>query len=249
MDLLLLQASLAAFVAGFIDSIAGGGGLIQIPALFLLYPELPVPTLFGTNKLSSFSGTAVALYRYAKRIPIPWRVMAPAAACAFVGSFAGAWTVTRVASDALRPLVIVLLIAVAIYTFIRKDFGARATGMAANATLLGMLIGGGLGFYDGFFGPGTGSFLLFLFVGVIGLDFVAASASAKLVNVATNVAALLLFASTGHILLKVAIPMAICNVLGSLLGTRLVFMHGSRFVRGIFLVVVTVLIGKLLYDL
>ena len=239
-----------AFLAGFIDSIVGGGGLIQTPAMLVFLPHVPIPTLFGTGKVSGISGTAAALFSYARQVKINWRTILPAALTAFIFSFIGARAVSHINSDALRPVVLVLLIAVAVYTFIKKDLGAlHAPKLTPLKELLcGLLLGLVIGFYDGFFGPGTGSFLIFAFVGVFGFSFLAASASAKLVNVATNLSALAYFAYSGQILYHIGIPMAVCNIIGSQIGSRLAIAKGSGFVRVFFLLIVSAIICKFAYD-
>jgi uncharacterized protein len=243
-----------AFLAGFVDSVVGGGGLIQLPALFLCLPPTlagSIPAVFGTNKVSSICGTGMAVVQYARRIPIRWRSILPAGAAAFVFSFLGARAVTRLPPELLRPLVLGFLVAVALYTFWNKNLGAHHAPRLATRRerQWGVAIGMGLGFYDGFFGPGTGSFLIFAFIGWFGFDFLSASASAKVINFATNLAAVGYFAATGNVLWRYALPMAACNVLGSLAGTRLAILRGNRFVRGFFLVVAAVLILRLGYDL
>ncbi|HTJ97875.1 MAG TPA: TSUP family transporter [Rhodocyclaceae bacterium] len=247
-DLLLLLP--AAFFAGLVDAVVGGGGLIQIPALFSALPELAPATIFGTNKLASICGTFSATLRYVRRVEVPWRLALLAALTAFMFSFAGAMCVALLPKAWARPLVLVLLIAVAIYTFVRKDFGQDDQGLAhGRRHLLGaLLLGAGIGFYDGFFGPGTGSFLLFLFVRFFGLDFLRATSAAKIVNLSTNAAALLYFGPTGHVLWLLAGGMALCNVAGAQLGSVLALKHGSGFVRKLFLLVVTVLIVKFAWD-
>jgi len=236
-----------AFLAGLVDSVAGGGGLIQIPALLLLLPDVknaPMAVVFGTNKLVSICGTTAAFIQYARQVPMAWGVVAPATGAAFVCSFLGAMAVSHLPNWFLRPLVLILLTAVWLYTLWRKDLGAthapKWRGMAQIA--LAMATGGGIGFYDGFFGPGTGSFLIFAFVGIFGFDFLSASAGAKLINVGTNLAALMFFAVSGHIRYEVALPMALCNVSGSLVGTRLALKRGSKFVRIFFLWIVAAMI-------
>ena len=245
----LLLAGLA-FVAGLVDSVVGGGGLIQIPALFSVLPRTLPAVLFGTNKLAAIFGTTSAAVRYARRIRVPWRAALPAAATAFVFSYLGAMTVSQLPRAQLRPLVLVLLIAVAAYTFARKDFGSIDHGRhhGISDMLLAMLIGAGLGFYDGFFGPGTGSFLVFVFIRFFGLDFLRASSAAKIVNVATNAAALLYFGAHGQVLWKVAALMAAFNITGAFFGVHLALRHGSGFVRKMFLAMATVLIVKFGYD-
>lgn len=247
-DMLLLAG--AAFLAGLVDAVVGGGGLVLIPALFTVLPQAAAATIFGTNKFAAIFGTASAAIRYAQRIRIPWRAVLPMAAAAFVFSFFGAMSVALLPKVLLRPLVLILLIAVALYTFIRKNFGSidqnRRHGTADM--LWALLLGAVIGFYDGFFGPGAGSFLIFLFIRFFGMDFLRASSAAKIVNVGTNGAALLYFGATGHVLWAMAALMAVFNIAGALLGTRLALRHGSGFVRWVFLAVATALIGKFGYD-
>lgn len=248
LDLFVLAG--AAFLAGLVDAVVGGGGLIQIPVLFSMFPKEIPATLFGTSKLAGIFGTASAAVNYAKRVRVAWSTAAPAAIAALVMAFAGAYTVTRVPADFVRILLPVVLVAVAVYTFKKKDFGAiHAPVHSGHAErFFAVLIGGGIGFYDGFFGPGTGSFLIFLFVRFFGFDFLSASAAAKVVNVACNFAALMWFGISGHLLWQLGLMMAVCQVGGSLVGTRLAVKHGSAFVRQLFLVVVTLLIFKTGYD-
>ena len=239
-----------AFLAGLIDAMVGGGGLIQLPGLVLLLPGAGMATLFGTNKLASIAGTSAAALQYARHVSLNWRTLLPAALAAFMFSFWGAHTVSHLPPNALRPLILILMVAVALFTFVRKDFGSihAPRGTEARQRGLGVGVGAVIGFYDGFFGPGTGSFLVFAFISLLGFSFLHASASAKVVNTATNFSALLYFAFTHHILYAVAAPMAACNVLGSTLGTRLAVRYGTGFMRVVFLVVVTVLIVRLVSD-
>jgi uncharacterized membrane protein YfcA len=247
-DIIILCA--AGLFAGLIDAIVGGGGLIQIPALFSTLPNVAPATLLGTSKLAGVWGTSVAAVSYARRVKVRWATAAPAALSAFVFAFLGAFTVTRIPPDFLRQLLPFILIAVAIYTFIRKDFGSlhKPAHIGLREKILALLAGSAIGFYDGFFGPGTGSFLVFIFVRFFGFDFLGASAVAKVVNVACNASALLWFGYSGHLLWQVGLLMAVCNVAGSLIGTRLAIRHGSGFVRKVFLLVVTALILKTSYD-
>ena len=242
--------SLASLLAGFVDAIVGGGGLILLPALFATFASAPPATLLGTNKSASVWGTAMATWQYSRRVQMPWRAMLPAAAAGFVGSFFGAWVVTLVSPDFLRKLLPLVMVAVLAYTLARKDLGMhhqpRWSGRAEVLVACG--IGLVIGFYDGFFGPGTGSFLVFAFVRLLGYDFLNASVSAKLLNLATNVAALILFTMKGHIWWHFMVPLAIANVIGSMLGTYMALRHGTGFVRAIFILVVSVLILKTGYD-
>jgi uncharacterized membrane protein YfcA len=240
----------AAFFAGMVDAVVGGGGLIQIPVLLSAFPQTGIPTLFGTNKVSSIAGTGASLWRYARAVRIPWRLVLPATAAALLGAWLGAAVVAWIPREAMRPLVVAMMLAVAIYTFLRKNLGhvethAPRPGDRWRGALFGLVIG----FYDGFFGPGTGSFLIFGFVRVFGLDFIRASASAKVVNLATNVSAIGFFASHGPILWAVGLTMAACNLAGAWVGTHLALKHGAGFIRQAFLGVVTVLIVKQLIEI
>lgn len=247
---LLALLSCSALFAGFIDSIVGGGGLIQIPALFTMLPaELPA-TLFGTNKISSVFGTSNAAWHYSRRVQMPWRTTLPAALAAFAFSYLGAMAVAWLPRELLRPVILLLLVGSAAYISWRKDFGAihRPQHAGRRELAYALTVGGAIGFYDGFFGPGAGSFLIFLFIRFFGFDFLHASAASKIVNVATNLAALSFFVPNGYYLPLAAICMAIFNVLGSVLGTQLALRRGSGFVRLIFLVVVSALILKFAWD-
>lgn len=247
-DLILLLA--AALFAGFVDAVAGGGGLIQVPTLLMALPGESPATVFGTNKLASIFGTGNAAVRYARRISLPWGIALPAAAAAFLFSFTGAMAVAWLPKEVVRPLVLGLLVLVMVYTAVRPDFGVvsgfrLAPGLERRRALLAGAI---LGFYDGFFGPGAGSFLIFAFVRFFRLDFLHASSAAKVVNFATNAAALAYFVPSGHVLWITGLAMAVFNIAGALLGARLALRHGSGFVRWVFIVVASVLIARLGYD-
>jgi uncharacterized membrane protein YfcA len=239
-----------AFLAGLIDSVVGGGGLIQVPALFVLMPQIPPATLLGTNKFASVWGTGVATVQYARRVEMPWHALLPACAAAFVFSLIGAHAVSLLRPDILRPLILMLLIVVLTYTLWKKDLGVLHAPRLnrGHEIATGIAVGCALGFYDGFFGPGTGSFLIFAFVGLFGFSFLAASASAKAVNVTTNLAAVIYFVYSGNVLYATALPMAACNIAGSLIGTRLAIRRGSGFVRGLFVVIVSALIARFAWD-
>lgn len=240
----------AAFLAGLIDAVVGGGGLIQIPALFGVLPQAAPATVFGTNKLASVFGTTSAALRYSRRVDVPWRAVLPAALAAFFLSYLGAKAVSLFPKEWLRPLVLALLTVVTAYTYVRKNLGAvdqrreHGRGDMILATFFGALIG----FYDGFFGPGTGSFLIFVFIRFFGLDFLRASVSAKIVNAATNLAALLYFGFKGHIFWWQGMAMAGFNIGGSWVGSNLALHHGAAFVRRIFLAIACILIIKFAWD-
>ena len=246
----LLIVTLASLLAGFVDSIVGGGGLILVPALFATFPAAPPATLFGTNKGASVCGTAFATWQFSRRVEMRWAALLPAAGAGFVAAFLGAWLVTVISPDFLRKLLPLVLLAVLTYTLFRKELGRHHAPRFSGSKEAWVAAGAGaiIGFYDGFFGPGTGSFLVFMFVRLLGYDFLSASASAKLVNTATNIAALILFVAKGHIWWHFVAAMALANVVGSLLGTRLALKHGTGFVRAVFIVVVSALILKTGYD-
>jgi uncharacterized protein len=250
----LLLLSLAAFFAGFVDSIAGGGGLIQLPALFVFLPPSIagiVPQVMGINKFSSICGTAVATIQYARKVNFRWGILLPVAVCAFVFSKLGAKTVRLINPEYIKPLILVLLAVVAVYTYTRKKTAPEnPLEMPEKARLLlAVAVGGAIGFYDGFFGPGTGTFLLIAFVGFFALDFLNASAHAKAVNLATNIAAVWEFGSTGNIPYQYAIPMAAANVFGAFIGSRMAILKGSDFVRKFLLCVVLLLIMRFAYEM
>ena len=246
----LLVLCAFAFLAGALDAIVGGGGLVQLPALLVVLPQAPVVALLGTNKLAAVVGTASAAITYNRRISVDRATAAWMAGSAFVGSGAGALLATRVGSDVLKPLVLVALVAVLAYTLRSPSLGeVELLRMRARAQRATAVVGGALiGFYDGFVGPGTGSFLVFLLVGAVGLSFLHASATAKVVNTMTNLSALALFAWGGHVLWVLGAAMALSNLAGSQVGTRLAIRRGSAWVRRVFLVVVSALVLRLAYD-
>jgi uncharacterized membrane protein YfcA len=248
MEYLIL--TLIAFFAGFVDAVVGGGGLIQVPALFSTLPQVVPATLLGTNKLAGIWGTSAAAWNYLRAVRLNWAIVLPAALMAFCFAFAGAFAVTHIPPTYLRKALPFILVAVAIYTFKRKDFGNQHTPFYSGKTefYLALLAGAGIGFYDGFFGPGTGSFLIFLFVRFFGYDFLRASTVAKVINVACNGAALCWFGYSSHVIWMLGLAMAASSVIGSLLGSRLALKHGSVFVRKMFLAVVCVLIVKTTFD-
>jgi hypothetical protein len=240
----------AAFGAGVIDAMAGGGGLVQLPALFAAYPTTAPATLLGTGKLAGLAGTSSAVFRYLRHVRLDWSLVLPAALAAFIAALVGAWIATLIPPDRFRAMVPVLLAVVLAYTLLHRDFGLehRPRGAGRRGRALAAAGSGVIGLYDGFFGPGTGSFLVFLFVRGFGLDFLHASASAKVVNVAANAAAILLFGLTGEILWLLGLAMAACNVAGAQVGSHLAIRHGSGFVRWVFVAVVGTLIAKTAWD-
>lgn len=247
----MILLCLAALAAGFVDAIVGGGGLIQTPAVLIALPHHSVATLLGTTKIPSLSGTFSASLQYAKRVKLQWKLLGFLCLIALLAAYAGSKTVSLVSNSFMKPFLFGVLIVVAVYTYTKKDFGTATT---AGKTPLQEFIFGGLfalavGFYDGFIGPGAGSFMVLFFISVLGFDFLKASAHAKFVNVATNTGSILFFAGSGHILYHYAIPMAVCNFCGSLAGARLAILKGNKFIRVFFLLVVAGTIIRFGYDI
>ena len=248
MDIVLV--SLMSALAGFVDAVVGGGGLILVPALFATYPNAHPATLLGTNKSASVWGTLFAAWQYNRRVQLAWRALLVASLLAFAGSWAGAYLLTLVSPQYLRQALPALLIALLAYTLWNKQLGqTHAPRFAPRKQAVYMAaIGAVIGFYDGFFGPGTGSFLVFLLVKVLGFDFLQASAHSKVLNLFSNLAAVILLASQGHVWWQVGIPLALANVVGSVLGSRMALRHGTVFVRWLFMLVVTALAVKTAHD-
>ena len=249
-DDLLLMLGLAAFLAGMVDAVVGGGGLIQVPALFSALPQAMPATLFGTNKVASLCGTAFAARTYWRRTPVDLPIVVPAVLSAWVFAFVGAWALTRFPPELFRKLLPLVLLLVALHVFRRREFGSvyAPTLAGERRWFAALAVGAVMGFYDGFFGPGTGSFLVFLFIRSFGLDVLRASASAKIVNVACNVGALAWLVPAHPPLWQLAMVMALCNIVGAVLGAKLAIRKGTGFVRQVFLGVVAALILKTAWD-
>jgi uncharacterized membrane protein YfcA len=239
----------AAFLAGFVDAVAGGGGLIQLPTLLVAFPSAPLATVMGTNKSISIIGTSAAANTYRRRIPADRRVLVLMLIFAFLGSFAGSALVTFVDRTVFEPIILVILIGVAIFTIKNPTFGQSEKILKNNHRLKATLIATSIGFYDGLIGPGTGMFLLFALVSVLGSTFLRASATAKFVNVATNAASLAIFIPGGHVLWALTLLMAPANLLGGVIGARTAIDKGSYFVRAIFIVMISVLIIRFIVTL
>ena len=242
--------AIASGFAGFVDAMAGGGGLIQLPALLVGLPNKDLPLILGTNKVPSIFGTAAAARNYFKNIkpdlPLTITMMVPA----FAGSMAGAGLAATIPKEFFKPFLVFLLLAVAIYTWCKPELGMSENLKYTNrkrlviVAVIGLLIG----FYDGIFGPGTGTFLVFFLVSAIGFAFLKASATAKLVNIATNAGAILSFQLTGHIWWQLGLLLAFANVTGAIIGSRLAIRGGSPLVRKVFLAVTFLLIARVAWD-
>jgi uncharacterized membrane protein YfcA len=239
----------AAFAAGWIDAVVGGGGLIQLPAL-LLVPGMGTVQALATNKISSAMGTSVSAVTYYRRVRPGLGTALPMAGVAALGSAGGALSAAAVPSGVLQPVVLVALVVVAVYTLLRPSVGG-ATDLRFGGhrhTFVAAVVGAVIGFYDGIAGPGTGAFLVFALVGLVGYAFLEASATAKIVNLATNVGALVVFALHGAVLWPLGLGMGLANLTGGYLGARMAVGAGSRFVRVVFLLVVGVLIVRLAWQ-
>jgi uncharacterized protein len=240
-----------AFAAGFIDSIIGGGGLIQTPVTLVTLPQHPLASVLGTTKIPSIFGTSIAALQYSLKVNIQWKLMALMCSIALAAAYAGSKTVSLVSNSFMKPVIFCMLILVAIYTYTKKDFGIATTktinkkNTAVYAAVFAILIG----FYDGFIGPGAGSFMILFFISVLGFDFLKASAHSKLVNVSTNLGSILFFSGSGNILYQYAIPMAVFNFTGSLIGSRLAILKGNKFIRVFFLLVIAGTIIRFGYDI
>lgn len=242
----MILLAIFSFAAGFIDAVVGGGGLVILPFLLINFPKLPLPVVFGTNKIAGFSGTTVAAIQYVKRVRFNFVLLFIIALFAFIASYFGAKTVTSINSESLKPFILMILITIAVYTFFKKDLGSVQTKSLAfwKQAFYGSLFATAIGFYDGFFGPGTGSFLILAFVVVLGFEFVTASAYAKVINCITNISALIVFINNDQFILEMAILMAVFNVAGSYLGSSMALKRGNAFIRKIFLVIVTLMIAR-----
>jgi len=241
----------AAFVAGWVDAVVGGGGLIQLPALLIGLPSnTPPAVILGTNKLSSFCGTATSSVTYALRIPLHWWTVLPLVIASAIGSAIGASLAMLLPKDAFTPIVLAALIGVGLYVWRRPQLGLVSIRKHAGGGHYGLtaLIGLVVGAYDGFLGPGTGSFFVILLVAVLGYGFFEASATAKIANLVTNLSAIVVFGLSGSVLWTLGLVMGAANLIGSYIGARTAISRGSAFVRKVFLIVLTGLIIKLAYD-
>ncbi|HEX8314108.1 MAG TPA: TSUP family transporter [Flavisolibacter sp.] len=247
-DLLLL--CLAAFLAGFVDAIVGGGGLIQLPAALVILPSFPVASVIGSLKIPAFSGTAIAAWQYSKKVSINWKLIAVICTIAFFASYTGSYLLTHVSNAFMKPVLLIVLTAVAIYTYTKKDFGQREEkGISVKKQLqTGIFISLIIGFYDGFIGPGAGSFLMLAFIAFLHFDFLHASAHAKLVNLATNLGSVTLFIVKGKIIWGIALPMAVANMAGGFVGAKLAIAKGNKFIRVFFLVVIIGILIRFCWD-
>ncbi len=246
----LVLLCLAAFAAGFIDAIVGGGGLIQTPVGLIVLPNLPIATVIGTLKIPAFSGTSFAAFQYLKKVEMNWKLLFIMMGLALPSAFLGSTLLTYMSNDFMKPLLLFILSLLVIYTYAKKNFGQHVSRNISEKRQIGnaVLISCTVGFYDGFIGPGTGSFLVVAFIALMGFDFLHASANAKMVNLATNFGSIGLFMLKGKIIWAFALPMAVSNAFGGWLGAKLAINKGNGFIRIFFLVVVIGTLIRFAYD-
>ena len=247
----MLLLCLFAFLAGFVDAIVGGGGLIQLPAGIMLLPQFPVATVMGSLKIPAFTGTAFAARQYLKKVSVHWQQVGLMCLLAFSAAFSGSQLLSVLSNQYMKPVIFVVLIVVAIYTYSKKNFGqtVHKTLNKQQEFLYAILISIVIGFYDGFIGPGAGSFFIMSFIGILGYDFLKAGTYAKLINLSTNLGSIALFMLKGSILWSVALPMALCNAVGGILGAKLAIYKGNQFIRVFFLLVVMGTLLRFGYDI
>ncbi|MEZ2391099.1 sulfite exporter TauE/SafE family protein [bacterium RCC_150] len=245
----LVMIVVAGFAAGWIDAVVGGGGLIQLPALLLVPGISPVQAL-ATNKMGSIFGTTTSAATYYRRVGPDLKTAIPMAVIALAGSFGGAILAANLPASVFKPIIVVALIAVAVFTALRPNAGELTAlrHVGHKHYVVACAIGAAIGFYDGLIGPGTGSFLVIALVSAMGYAFLEASAKAKIVNMATNAGALLFFLPHGSLLWGVGLVLGLANMAGGYLGARAAVKKGSGFVRAVFLLVVAALIIKLGMD-
>ncbi|NLB19622.1 MAG: TSUP family transporter [Clostridium sp.] len=249
MDYKIIFLCLAGFVGAFVDAIAGGGGLITIPAYLLA--GVPPHISLGTNKFAATAGSFISMTGYHKSSMVNFKLLRVAVPMTAIGASLGVYSVLRIPQDFLYPLVSVAILVVGLYTFFKKDIGKTNyfTQITNKKIFFVSIVGFVLGFYDGFFGPGTGSFLIFIFIKFLKFDFTHASGNAKLINFTSNITSLVVFAFNGKIDYLLGVPIGLAMILGSIVGTKLAIKNGAKFIKPIFLIMSFAVFGKLIYDM
>ncbi len=239
------------FSAGFVDAIAGGGGLIQTPAMLLAFPNNNPVSVVGTSKTAAFFGTSTAAIKYRKSIKTDTRLLIAMVVPAFIGACCGALLASHISAQSFKSAIFFMMIAIFIYTLIKPDLGKVHVEKHSRKKL--MYIGGAaafvIGFYDGLIGPGTGTLLMIFLVAVMGFAFVGASAIAKVVNAMTNLASIIVVGLRVGILWKIGLFLAIANLAGGYAGSHVAIKKGSGFIRIFYLIVTGLLILRLGYSL
>lgn len=238
------------FAAGFIDSIAGGGGLISLPAYY--FAGIPPHTVLGTNKFSSVFGTFFSTLRFIRSGKVNYRSSIISAAGALIGSFAGARLALMLDEEYLRYVLVILLPVIAVFILFKKSFGEEDTSSRLShksIIILSFFTGLILGAYDGFFGPGTGTFLIFVYSSVIGFDIVTSSGNAKIVNLTSNISAVITFILSGKVLFPLAVPAAVAGILGNLIGSKLAVKNGAKIIKPVFVLVIVLLFARIVNDM
>ena len=244
---MLLTVCPLAFLAGFVDSVAGGGGLISLPAYYLA--GLPPVTAAGTNKLSACLGTLAASGRYVAGHEVNGRAALLAALGAFPGSWLGTALLKHIPEQAIRVMMVAAIPLVAVVVLRKKNLGGRRLTPERFDKPVSFLIGLCIGFYDGLIGPGTGTFLILLFTSLMGMEAVMASGTAKLVNLTSNAASLTSLLMSGNVLLLLGLPAAACGIVGNLLGAGMTIKRGGGFIRVMLMVVLALLLAKMIWDM
>ena len=246
----LIPLCFSALLAGFVDATVGGGGLVQIPALFAILPDQAPAALLGTNKFAAIFGTLNASYTYFRRVRLPFRFMVWVCIVSGIAAVLGAESARFVAPALFRVALPIVLAGILVYTIKQKALGSLHSGDLNGTDTIwkGCLIGCVVGWYDGFLGAGTGTFFIFLFIRFLRFDFLHASAAAKLVNVSTNLGALIMFMVANDVLWRFAIPMAMANAIGGIVGARFAILKGNQFIRRLFILIVACLLLKTGFD-
>lgn len=247
----LLLACFAALLAGFVDAVAGGGGLIQVPSLLILFPDFAFARVVATNRFASLMGTSLAASQYSRKVELPWRAVAAMAAGAAIFSFTGAQILSRLPTTIMKPVVLCVMIVIVLYTWFNKRAGTEERLRVEEKRLPYILfaLGAATGLYNGLIGPGTGTLMTFGLVGFVGFGFLRGLAITKIVNATADVSSLVMFILDGQVHFPLALPMMACNMTGAWLGSRMAMLHGNAFVRRMFMGVILLLIARFGYDL
>lgn len=236
------------FLAGFVDSIAGGGGLISLTSYLAI--GLPAHLALGTNKFSAMPGTGITAFRFAKKGYVNWKSAVTAFLGALAGSGLGSWLIQFIDERIARYILVALVPAVAVFLFLKKDLGTQGRGMPESGIIpYSLLAGLGIGAYDGFFGPGTGTFLIIIFTALLGFDMMTACGNTKIVNFGSNLAAAVMFIINGNVDYSLGVPCVLCGILGNYIGSGLALKKGARLVRPMMLFVISILFAKVVFDI